>query len=373
MEGGGKWEDYKIGELFDKLDLRFKKGKFDKDNDVSKIRNDEFNLPLVNAKNGDNGIMYYGRASDFDSAEMTIDIVNDGAVSTGNVYPQPQKTGVLYNAYLIQCKYPVTKNLLCFLSSCIQKSIKLKFGYENKAGWEKVKKEEIQLPTRNGKIDFAFMENFIAELKTLRIAKLHAYLQVTGLSNYTLTEAEQNALNTVDAFSEQEFFISDIFSIQSPKKKFNAKDLKFEGLYPYVARGEKDNGIRGYITEDTKYLNAGNTISFGQDTATIYYQKEDYFTGDKIKIFSLKGYMLNRYIANYLISQMSKAFSNFSWGNMFNEKVINSTKINLPIKDDSIDYAYMENLMKAIEKLVIKDVVDWADKQIEAIRQVIEE
>ena len=40
--------------------------------------------------------MYYGRSSDFESAEMTIDIVNDGAVSTGNVYPQPHITGVSY-------------------------------------------------------------------------------------------------------------------------------------------------------------------------------------------------------------------------------------------------------------------------------------
>ncbi|MCD8315480.1 MAG: restriction endonuclease, partial [Firmicutes bacterium] len=88
--------------MFEKANLRFKKTTFDKGIDVSKIKTKEYNLPLVNAKDGDNGIMYYGRDCDFESDEMTIDIVNDGAVSTGNVYPQPQKTGVLYNAYLIK-------------------------------------------------------------------------------------------------------------------------------------------------------------------------------------------------------------------------------------------------------------------------------
>ena len=162
--------------MFEKLDLKFKKKIFDKNNDVSKIRTNEFNLPLVNAKNGDNGIMYYGREKDFDSAEMTIDIVNDGAVSTGNVYPQPQKTGVLYNAYLIKPNFRVTKQLLHFFSSTIQKSIKLKFGYENKAGWEKVKKEKISLPiTPEGKIDFDFMQTFISAIQKLVIKDVVRY------------------------------------------------------------------------------------------------------------------------------------------------------------------------------------------------------
>ena len=84
--------------------------------------------------------MYYGRKNDFETASMTIDIVNDGAISTASVYPQPQETGVLYNAYLIKPLFDVNNHILYFLSTTIQKSIKEKFGYENKAGWEKVKK-----------------------------------------------------------------------------------------------------------------------------------------------------------------------------------------------------------------------------------------
>lgn len=94
--------------------MKYRKPNFNKGIDISKEKTKEFNLPLVNAKDGDNGIMYYGRESDFDSVEMAIDIVNDGAVSTGNVYPQPQKTGVLYNAYLIAPNFTVTSCQLFF-------------------------------------------------------------------------------------------------------------------------------------------------------------------------------------------------------------------------------------------------------------------
>ena len=155
---GGVAKEFKIDDLFEKLELKFLKNNFDKVRDISKIQTSEFDLPLVNAKDGDNGIMYYGRKRDFQSASMTIDIVNDGAVSTGNVYAQPQETGVLYNAYLVK---PKTKNdpkeLLLFFATSMQKSIKYKFGYENKAGWNKVKNEFIFVPTLNDKIDYEFM------------------------------------------------------------------------------------------------------------------------------------------------------------------------------------------------------------------------
>ncbi|WRE68476.1 restriction endonuclease subunit S [Helicobacter pylori] len=175
--GGGNtpcgltWQSFRLGDLFEKLDLKFKKKTFNKQKDISKVQTSEFDLPLVNAKNGDNGIMYYGRSSDFESAEMTIDIVNDGAVSTANVYPQPLKTGVLYNAYLIKPKFTPTRETLLFFTPCIYKAIKLKFSYENKASWNKVKNELISLPlkpTANAQtlddIDFNFMRTLINAL-----------------------------------------------------------------------------------------------------------------------------------------------------------------------------------------------------------------
>ncbi|MGN8423479.1 restriction endonuclease subunit S, partial [Helicobacter pylori] len=173
---GLTWQHFKLGDLFEKLDLKFKKKIFNKQKDISKVQTSEFDLPLVNAKNGDNGIMYYGRSSDFESAEMTIDIVNDGAVSTANVYPQPLKTGVLYNAYLIKPKFTPTRETLLFFTPCIYKAIKLKFSYENKASWNKVKNELIILPTNpHGGIDFHFMRTLINALMKQTIQGVAQY------------------------------------------------------------------------------------------------------------------------------------------------------------------------------------------------------
>ncbi|AHZ27450.1 restriction endonuclease subunit S [Helicobacter pylori] len=179
---GLTWKSFRLGDLFEKLDLKFKKKIFNKQKDISKVQTNEFDLPLVNAKNGDNGIMYYGRSSDFESAEMTIDIVNDGAVSTANVYPQPLKTGVLYNAYLIKPKFTPTRETLLFFTPCIYKAIKLKFSYENKASWNKVKNELISLPlkpTANTQtledVDFHFMCTLINALMKQTIQGVAQY------------------------------------------------------------------------------------------------------------------------------------------------------------------------------------------------------
>ena len=132
---------FRVGDLFEKPDLKWKaRRKFNKQKDISQIQTKEYNLPLVNAKNGSNGIMYYGRKDDFPYVNGGIDIVNDGAVSAGNVYPQPHEIGVLYNAYIIVLKNKKSNRLLDEYFACsLEKAIKEKFSYSNKAGWDKVK------------------------------------------------------------------------------------------------------------------------------------------------------------------------------------------------------------------------------------------
>lgn len=172
------WGEFVVGELFDKCDLKRIKPDFNKHSDLSSTPSEEFNLPLINAKVGNNGIMYYGRSSDWEAETMTLDIVNDGAASTGMVYAQPQATGTLYNAYQIKLKPSVHQNLtvsqLLFLATTTQASIQNKFSYENKAIWNKVKAETIKLPLKPSAspsnytqedIDWDYMEKFMKTIE----------------------------------------------------------------------------------------------------------------------------------------------------------------------------------------------------------------
>ena len=52
----------------------------------------------------------------------------------------------------------------------------------------------MRLPVKDGVIDYAFMERFIAELEAERVKELEAYLEATGLKDYILTPEEKNVL-----------------------------------------------------------------------------------------------------------------------------------------------------------------------------------
>jgi hypothetical protein len=240
-------------------------------------------------------------------------------------------------------------------------------------------------------IDWQYMEE--------RIKELEAYLKVANLDNYELTDEDKKVLSLSRKliFNENVTLETDckngilrfkkfnigasytmrgktidvdkdgLFNIIPTKKKINAIDIEFNGNHPYVARGEGKNGIRGYIDYDEKYLNEANTISFGQDTATVNYQSQKYFTGDKIQVFKLnKKYgNLTEDKAIYLINSIKKVFERFLWGQQsYALDIISKIKITLPVTlDGKPDFDYMERYIRAIEKLVIKDIVLWADKE----------
>lgn len=175
------WHEFIIGDLFEKLQLDVKKADFNKTFDVSEERTDEFNLPLVNAKHGNNGIMYFGRESDFETAEMTIDIVQNGAIATGDVYAQPQKTGVLWDAYLVKPKAEIDSAFtLMFLATVLEKAIKDKFSYDDKCVWDKAKLLTVALPcTSDNEPDWAFMNEYMRTVMSNTQADLSA-MRVIG-------------------------------------------------------------------------------------------------------------------------------------------------------------------------------------------------
>ena len=116
-----------------------------------------------------------------------------------------------------------------------------------------------------------------------------------------------------------------------------------------------NNGQKGFIKEDEQFLNDGNTISFGQDTATMFYQEKPYFTGDKIKILKPKDNKFNKNNAQFFIITMLKSFSSFSWGaSSFDVKIIEAQKIQLPVNNNVIDYPFMENFIADLEADSVK-------------------
>lgn len=160
------WNKFKIGDLLEKAELGIKNKTFNKKTDLSTIQDEVHPIPVTNAKFGDNGIMFWARKDDFETISMAIDIIQNGAIATGKVYPQPQETGVLWDSYLLTLKeFLPTKEILFFLTTAIEKSIREKYSYEYKAYWSKVQDEYIMLPSQNGIPDYDCMATFISAVQ----------------------------------------------------------------------------------------------------------------------------------------------------------------------------------------------------------------
>jgi hypothetical protein len=339
----------------------------------------EYDLPALTAGIQNQGLNNFVPKTDATILKNVISISANGA-NTGATFYQSKEFTVLQDAYAIDWKYTndtLTDNQYLYLAASISRTIFGNYEWTNKAGWERIKQDKIQLPMENGEINFDFMETFISELEAHRIAELEAYLQATGLSNWTLTKKEESALQNLEGggitFNWKEFMIGELFEVDSSKKRFDANKVEISEFgKPYVVRTALNNGIRGYINEDEQFLNEGNTISFGQDTATMFYQESPYFTGDKIKIVKSKDDRFNKQNAQFFITNMIKSFSSFSWGSSsFSVKIIENQNISLPIQNNQPDYQLMETLISAIQKLVIKDVVLYADRKIEATKSLV--
>lgn len=228
---------------------------------------------------------------------------------------------------------------------------------------------KIQLPIKDGKIDFDFMESFVAELEAQRIAELEAYLTVSGLDNYELSAAELNALQEYSTINCKTFNLEKLFGKSTRGKRLKSAD-RIVGDLPFVTAGEASEGISAYIGNDVEVFNENTTTidMFG----SAKYRSYKYGADDHIAVVHTEKLPMKASI--FVTSAIHKAShtGKFDYGHNFYAKDADALDIMLPEKNGNPDYAYMEMLVSAVQKLVIKDVVKYSDAKINATKKVVQ-
>ena len=76
----------------------------------------------------------------------------------------------------------------------------------------------------------------------------------------------------------------------------------------------------------------------------------------------------------FFTTAMEKALQGkFSYGKKLRSSQSHAYKMMLPVKAGKPDYQAMELLISAIQKLVIKDVVRYADRKIETAKEFVQQ
>lgn len=230
---------------------------------------------------------------------------------------------------------------------------------------------KISLPVKkNGEIDFAFMEDFISQLEACRLSQLEAYLLVTGLKNYTLTPAEEQALTDFQNGKVKwgEFNLENLYGKSTRGKRLKSAD-RINGDLPFVTAGEAETGVSAFIGNDVEIFAANTTTidMFG----SAKYRNYEYGGDDHIAVVHTE--KINKYAAIFVTTAIHKSSytGKFSYSRNFYAKDADELNIYLPTTNNIPDYPMMEILISAVQKLVIKDVVEYADRKIEATKQII--
>ena len=276
-----------------------------------------------------------------------------------------------------------TRATYLFLASCVYQGLKHKYTWGDSISYKKIQADKIKLPTKNGEIDFDFMEKFVAELEAQRVAELEAqrvaeleaYLTVTGLKDYELTAAEQKALDDFENNSGsnwQEFKLIDIFKVKNTQCILSRDVEAKENGTPYLCASADNNAISSYISYNEKYLDKGNCIFIGGKTFVVTYQKNDFYSNDSHNLALYLKDSKNATLITQLfcISCIKCGLGyKYSWGDSISFKKIQNDIIQLPVKKGKIDFEFMAIFISAIQKQTIKDVVQYSDRKIAATKQ----
>lgn len=360
---GGCFNEYKIGELFTSQNGNF---------DIQQKHINGRGQVVVSSGIQNSGII--GKtdveARIFPKNTITVDMF-------GNVFYRDFSYKMVTHARIFSLKSVfenINEKVILYMSVCLQFLNKI-FSYSNMAGWEKVKNESIYLPTKNNKPDFTFMEEYIHVLETERVHVLETYLQASGLDTYILTKEEQEAYDTL--YNKKEIFklytIGNLFDIATGRDFIigNAES----GNIPLISHTNTNNGVVNYVkyVESRRIFKAQTTIALA-DRGVFYAttQFKDFHIGTRVKALTFK---------NGEKSEESRLFVTTAINKLqlfFVEYLTNATdklpklSIYLPVnQQDEIDYEFMETYIRAIEKKVIKNVIDWKDKEIERTKDVV--
>ncbi|PMO86638.1 restriction endonuclease [Vibrio tasmaniensis] len=364
-----EWGEYRFSEIFNKISQG---RRLKKDDHISG------DIPFVMAGVTNTGVVNYisNPVSRFPSNSITIDIF-------GNVFYRDydfgagDDTGVYWST-----EKEYSKSSMLFFSISMSKSLEGRFDYGNKLRSSKSLNFKFNLPVKNEKIDFEFMESFIAELEAARIAELEAYLEVTGLSDCELTEDEQKALDDYDELHFKSFKIEELLDWQKGISEINPLHLDSLAAsdnerYPFYGQSTVNCGVIKYVDLDKKVLNNENsrpTILIHSNNQNIVFLETPFYLKDGHGATSvLNSNELTKNNALFFMSSIRKVIAKkFTYNNKATKIALKSTYVDVPInKLDSIDYSTMELLISAIQKIVIKDVVEYTDTKIQAHKEVI--
>ena len=131
------------------------------------------------------------------------------------------------------------------------------------------------------------------------------------------------------------------------------------------------NVNRQYLVEHNEPIVKGNCIALGVTLPAVSYQPSE-FGGSQLIIARAKSDWMNGDTGLYLATAIRMHMSEFSYNRKPGMRIYKAMDVLLPVTSTGeIDFTYMQNYIRAIEKLTIKNVVKHRNDVINTTQSII--
>ena len=211
--------------------------------------------------------------------------------------------------------------------------------------------KQIMLPIdENGEVNWEYMKTKM-RLECLKGKNMFEYKTNQDITDY----------RNLEDLEMKEFYIEEIFTNIVSGKSKGLNHLKKGGNIPYLSATNRNNGVSEFIVVDSpqveKMIQDGNCIAFirngvGSIGYSIY-KKEKFIATSDISVGYNKN--LNKYTGTFITTIADRARAKYSFGYKRSPSRLKKEILLLPVKEnDEIDWVFMEQYMKRIEKSIIQ-------------------
>lgn len=249
----------------------------------------------------------------------------------------------------------ITREVGLFLVQIFRQSIKeCGFGYGKGLTGTRFKNRYIMLPIdENNKPNWHFMEEYIKERENKQREVIKEYYKER------LNELSTN-YNTLTKIDWQEYFIEDVAEIKSGKDIYERERSK--GNTPYITATANNNGIGYFVGNMNKTLQS-KCISVNRNGSVghaFYHSYEALYGNDTRKLMPF--YKNDQTSLFFFTCVISNQREKYGYGYKMGTGRLKRQEVMLPVINGKIDYHYIENYIKNIEKKKIEQILEYLDR-----------
>lgn len=249
----------------------------------------------------------------------------------------------------------LNENNAMYIITCIRKVITQKFTYNEKATKIALKNTEIELPVNKDEtLNLEYMENLINDKKSKFLKKIDNVMNESGLYSKINYEEE----NVINNFKEKKvnfkkIKIKELFTHENGDTDIQQKNINNKGLY-VVSSGEQNYGLIGKSDIKAKIIR-GNSITVDM-FGIVNYRPYEYKMVTHARVFALifKEKELSENEGIFFATQMKFLKEIFSYSNMATWNSVKDREIDVPIKENMIDYDYINNFINGLKKEIVR-------------------